>query len=296
MTTWKETYARLKPHPRERLKLVLGSLFHPRTTQRWLTFVRTTQVVWQKIDNSPKLLTRIYRPYGFEPLTCRERVDVLLNHYATLNEKGLTSLLNLSLDKPLLLSEVTSKSASPVRLYLASLTEGHREGEMSLLLEWDNRVVFTVSFLLASSAQHFDLIITRLHGNRDSDARDVIRQATKAFYGCRPGVLITHATRQLANVLGCQRVLLVSNRQRVALNPVRRRQLKTDLDTFWRDLGAQADGSGFFSISPTVVLPQDFSDVPSQKRADAKRKVALLTAIFAAMQTCLVRCLQNTNA
>ena len=295
MSPWKETYARLKPHPRERLKLVLGSFFHPRTTQRWLTFVRTTHVVWQKIDHSPKLLTRIYRPYGFEPLTCRERVDVLLNHYATLNEKGLTSLLDLSLDKPLLLSEVTCKSASPVRLSLASLTEGHREGEMSLLLEWDNRVVFTVSFLLSSSAQHFDLIITRLHGNRDSDARDVIRHATKAFHGCRPGVLITHATRQLANVLGCQRVLLVSNRQRVALNPVRRRQLKTDLDTFWRDLGAQVDGSGFFSISPTVVLPQDFSDVPSHKRADAKRKAALLTAVFAAMQTCLARCLQNTN-
>ena len=295
MNGLKDTYARLKPHPRERFKLLLGSVLHRRATKRWVAFVRGSAFLWQKIEHSPKLLTRIYRPYGFEPLDCRERVDVLLNHYATLNEKGLTSLLDLSLDKPLLLSEVASKSAHPMRLSLVSLAEGHREGEMSLLLEWENRVVFTVSFLLTSTAQNFDLIITRLHGNRDPDARDVIRQATKAFYGLRPGVLITHAARQFACLLGCQRVLLVSNRQRVALNPIRRRQIKTDLNAFWRELGAQEDRSGFFSISPEVVLTQDFSDVPSNKRADAKRKVALTEAIFSSMQTRISMCLQATS-
>lgn len=296
MTAWKDTYARLQPHPRERFKLLLGSFFYPRTTQKWVSFVRSTEAIWQKIDHSPKLLTRIYRPYGFEPLSCRERLNVLLNHYTTLKEKGLTSLLNLSIEQPLLLSEVASKTANSVRLSLISLAEGHREGEMSLLLEWDSRVVFTVSFLLTNTEESFDLIITRLHGNRDPDAREVIRQATKAFYGLRPGVFITHAARHLANVLGCQRVLMVSNRQRVALNPVRRRQIKTDLDSFWRELGAQEERTGFFSISPTVVLPEDFSDVAANKRADAKRKAALMAATFSAMQTQLSNCLQATSA
>jgi uncharacterized protein len=166
---------------------------------------------------------------------------------------------------------------------LMSLREGHREGEMSLVLKWQDRVVFSLSFLLSSTEGHTDLIVTRLQGNRDADGREVIRQATKDFHGYRPAVLITQAARHLAHVCSCQRVLLVSNRQRVALNPFRRRQIKTDLDGLWMEMGAQAHSSGFFTLSPQVDLPDDFNNVVSSKRAQAKRKVVLLRTLLDTM-------------
>lgn len=92
-------------------------------------------------------------------------------------------------------------------------------------------------------------------------------------------MLLLQAARQLAHSGGCARVLLVSNQQRVALNPKRRFQIKADNEGLWKDLGAEQQADGFFSISPEVVLPQDFSDVASSKRAEAKRK-ATLTAHF----------------
>ena len=62
MSDWHDTWDRLKDHPRERVKLVLGRVFHPGATRRWVSFVRGHDVLWQQLASFPKLLTRIYRP------------------------------------------------------------------------------------------------------------------------------------------------------------------------------------------------------------------------------------------
>jgi uncharacterized protein VirK/YbjX len=101
-------------------------------------------------------------------------------------------------------------------------------------------------------------------------------------------MLLVQAARQFAHLCACQRVLLVSNPQRVALNPVRRLKIKTDLEGLWRDLGATPQADGFFALSPIVSLPQDFSDVASNKRAEAKRKAALAADLLQALSANMV--------
>ena len=285
MSLWKESVAVLKPHPRERLKFLLGTLLYPRATWMWLRFVRSKKILWDRLPAAPKLLTRIYRPYAFEPLKCQDRVELLLNHYRTLEVAGWSKLFNESVTQAIVLAEVPSKSGDLMVLSLLSLGEGHREGEMSLLLQWQGRVIFTVSFLLASSDHGFNMIITRLHGNRDHDGKEIIRQATKALHGLRPAVLITQLSRHLAMLLGCEDVLLVGNHQRVALNPKRRKKIKTDLDGLWIELGAVKKQSGFFHLHPRVHLPSDFSDVASHKRAEAKRKATILSCLLLSMDS-----------
>ena len=120
------------------------------------------------------------------------------------------------------------------------------------------------------------MLITRLQGSNQGASRDWIRQATKGMHGCRPTVMLEQLARQLAQTAGCQEVLLVSHRMRVALNPMRRLRIKTDLEALWTELGAEVDAQGFFRLSPTVEVPQDFSGVASNKRAEARRKAELI--------------------
>ena len=280
MSDWQDTWARLKAHPRERTKLWLGRLFYPRATREWLGFVRSHDVLWQALEDFPKLLTRIYRPYGFRALNCAQRVDHIVDHYRQVTLQGLGHLLSASAPEALTVAQVDTKTDEKATLRLQAIRDGHREGEMSLQLYWGERFLYSATFLLASHAQQCDMLVTRLQGARDDDAKDLIRQATKSFHGYRPSVLLLQAVRQLAHDCGCQRVLLVANHQRVALNPVRRMKIKVDLEGLWRDLGAEADHSGFFVVSPHVMIPQDFSDVASNKRAEAKRKAALAAALL----------------
>jgi uncharacterized protein VirK/YbjX len=280
MTDWQDTWTRLKAHPRERVKLLLGRVFYPQATRQWVGFVHAHPVLWQQLADFPKLLTRIYRPYGFRPLSCAQRVDLIVNHYRLVAQQGLSALLSASAHGPLQVSQVETKTGELATLRLQAIRDGHREGEMSLQLYWGERFLYSATFLLAPHADGCDLRVTRLQGSRDNDAKDLIRQATKSFHGYRPSVLLLQAVRQLAHTFGCGRVLLVANRQRVALNPVRRMKIKVDLEGLWRDLGAEPEASGFFVVSPQVVIPQDFSDVASNKRAEAKRKAALAGALL----------------
>jgi uncharacterized protein VirK/YbjX len=289
MNDWQETWTRLKAHPRERVKLLLGRVFYPQATLQWVGFVRAHPVLWQKLENFPKLLTRIYRPYGFRPLSCVQRVDRIMDHYRWVAQQGLGELLSQSAHESMEVSQVETKMESRATLRLQSIRDGHREGEMSLQLFWGERLLYAVTFLLVPNENGCDMLITRLQGSRDADAKDLIKQATKSFHGYRPSVLLLQAARQLANTFGCTRVLLVSNRQRVALNPVRRMKIKVDLEGLWLDLGAEPEASGFFMVSPQVVIPQDFSDVASNKRAEAKRKATLAQALLDGLSASVAR-------
>lgn len=280
MSPWKEAWNLLKDHPRERVKLLLGSVVHRKSTLQWLAFIRAHDVLWQQMEDFPKLLTRIYRPYGFRSLSCVQRVDRIMGHYRLVGQQGLGALLCASAATPLPLCAVATKTGGDATLRLQAIRDGHREGEMSLQLHWGERFLYSVTFMLTEHAGHCDMLVTRLQGSRDGDAKDLIRRATKSFHGYRPSVLLLQAVRQLARDCGCARVLLVANHQRVALNPVRRMKIKVDLEGLWRDLGAEAESSGFFVVSPQVLIPQDFSEVASNKRAEAKRKAALVTALL----------------
>ena len=287
MSAWHDTWARLKAHPREQAKLLLGRVFYPQATRQWLAFVRQHEVLWQQVERFPKLVTRIYRPYGYRPLTCAQRVRLMVGHYGLVQAQGLAVLLARSADAPLHLSETATKSGEMATLHLQAIQDGHREGEMSLQLHWGDRFLYSLTFVLAGQGGACDLVVTRLQGSRDADAKELIRQATKSFHGYRPSVLLLQAVRQLARECHCQRVLLVSNRQRVALNPVRRMKIKVDLEGLWRDLGAEPTEGGFFAVAPQVDIPQDFSDVASNKRAEARRKAALAGSLLEGLSSSL---------
>lgn len=288
MSAWQDSWTALKHHPRERVKMVIGHLLYPASTRQWISFVRSHAVLWSQLPDFPKLLTRIYRPYGFRTLSCQQRVEMMIRHYEVLHQHGLLTLLKRSAVQPLLIGQVQTKSKDTAQLYLQSLRDGHREGEMSLQLFLGDHFLYSLTFSLIGEPSAPDMVVTRLQSNKLDDAKDLIRTATKSFHGYRPSMLLLQAARHFAHLSGCQRVLLVSNRQRVALNPVRRLKIKTDLEGLWRDLGATSQADGFFTLSPIVSLPQDFSDVPSNKRAEAKRKAALAADLLQALSVSMV--------
>jgi uncharacterized protein VirK/YbjX len=276
MNLWRKTWTLWHEHPRERVKLALGWLFHRQSTHRWLSYLHAHEALWRQVPRFPKLVTRIYRPYALRRLGCAQRVQHMIGHHDSLHRLGLFGLLERSVDQPLHLLQLPTKDDTPAELRLVSVHDGHREGEMHLQLYWDGQWLYSLSFLLRPQAQACEMVITRLQGTREPQARELIRAATKGFHGLRPSTLLVQAARQLAQSAGCSLVLLVSHQQRVALNPMRRWKLHSDVETLWQELGAAPHPEGFFALGAAVEVPQDFSDVASNKRAEARRKAELL--------------------
>ncbi len=89
-------WASWEQHPRQRGKLVLGCLFFPRSTHRWLSYLQTDSHLHRQALASPKLVTRIYRPYALRSLSCRERVEHMIDHHKILRASGFEALTSAS--------------------------------------------------------------------------------------------------------------------------------------------------------------------------------------------------------
>lgn len=276
MTLWKTTRALWPSQRRERIKLSLGRLIQPGPTHAWLSYLHADELLWQQVQRFPKFVTRIYRPYALRTLSAQQRVEHMIGHYDALKLQGLRALLEQSVDAPLLLTALPTKNSVPAHLQLVSVYDGHREGEAHLQLIWNGERLYSLSFLLRRKGDACQLLVTRLQGPNHAQARDQIREATKGLQALRPAILMVQVIRQMAQCMGCSEVLLVSHRLRVALNPMRRWKIPANLENLWAELGAQPTPQGLFTLSPGVQVPQDFSDVASNKRAEARRRADLL--------------------
>lgn len=286
----------MKPHPfrlspdgpqlglKHRLKLAVGALLHPGQTRRWMSFVAAHPVLIGAARLHPQLLSKIYRPYFSRRLCCSRRVTLLMEHYDFLLGRGMAPLLAQAMRENLLLCELSGKSGGCFRIELSAVHEGHREGDLCLRLMLDGELVFSTSFLFMRRQGRPCLAIGRLQGGRGEGSRERVRRATKDFHGCRPGVVLVQALRQIGASLGCERLVLISNRERVALNPWRRRKISSNYDALWTEIGARPSDCGNFELLCDPA-PQPLQEaVPTRKRGEVKRRFALLDAMCLGLQ------------
>ena len=268
---------------KDRLKLRLGALLYPYATRRWLQYIQGQPLLSQAC--CPRLLTKAFRPYLRRSLRCPERVDILINHYETLDALGLLPLATAAARQPQTLHAGLGKTGLPFCLELNAVHDGHREGELCLRLRLDGVSLFGLSFVLQQRGGQLLMLVGRLQGESGELAREQVRQATREFHACRPATLLVTAARQLAQVLGCDAVRLVCNRERIAINLWRRWRIRADYDQSWRELGALRAADGLFELAPVARQQVDYEAIPSKKRSEARKRAALLDGILDGLST-----------
>lgn len=265
-----------------RFKLLLGRWLHPRASARWLRFVQHSDILADAIHTLPLAAGKIYRPYLSRRLRCAERVNVLIEHYDFLSRAGLADLVRAAALADVTLATLSCKSGAPAEVLLSAARDGHREGELCLKLRYQGETIFAASFvLIANDGGAPALMVGRLQGSSCPAARELVRTATRDLFGARPGALLIALARHLAARLGCARVVLVSNHNRIAINLWRRWHITANYDQLWLELGAAQRADGNFEIAPLAAPDVDIDAVASKKRAEARRKLNLLDGLFA---------------
>jgi len=284
MQYFQATMAHHMMKPKDRLKVCMGALLHPGSTKRWLRYVHGTPALADAASACPKLLTKVFRPYLSTQLGMGARVDTLIDHYETVKILGLEGFFSAAVRAPLSLYEGQTKSGQSFQLSLSAVHDGHREGELCLRLSLQGQSLFGLSFVLSHQDGGLFMKVGRLQGESGEGARELVREATKEFHACRPASLLVTAARQLAEVLGCQALLLVSNRQRIAINLWRRWRISANYDQTWAEMGAVQRPDGFFQLDAQGLQTPDYESIPSKKRSEFKKRVALLDAVYNGLQ------------
>ncbi|MEG2032012.1 MAG: DUF535 family protein [Janthinobacterium sp.] len=286
-TTSGDSAAPQQAPPRQhghRLKAVLGAIAFPVQRARWQAFIATTPGLAALAQAHPSLLYKIYRPYASRQFGCAARVDLLRGHYRFLWQAGARPLVEYAARRALVLATIAGKDGATYRLQLTAIHDSHREGDLCLRLTRDGVSLYLASFLFRSEAGGSTIELGALQGLRSPAGAQAVKDATRALHGCRPKNLIVAALRDLGDFFGCSHLGLVGNANRIALNWRRRRRISCDYDLAWRELQALPAGDGNYRLPCGPCRMPQLELVPSKKRADARRRGAMLVQLAADMR------------
>ncbi|PLY42428.1 hypothetical protein CSZ94_10720 [Janthinobacterium sp. ROICE36] len=266
------------------LKAALGALVFPVQRARWQAFIAGTPGLAALAQAHPSLLYKIYRPYASRGFGCAARVELLRGHYRFLWQAGARPLVEYAARRALVLATIEGKDGATYRLQLTAIHDSHREGDLCLRLTRDGISLYLASFLFRPQPGGSAIQLGALQGLRSSAGAQAVKEATRALHGCRPKNLMVAALRDLGDLFGCVHLDLVSNANRIALNWRRRRHISCDYDQAWQELHALPTSDGNYRLPCGPCRMPDLEQVASKKRADARRRGAMLVQLAADMR------------
>ena len=279
-----------------RLKAALGAVFFPRQRTRWQAFLGSMPGLSSLAQLHPCLRFKIYRPYASRQLGCADRLALLEGHYRFLWQAGARALVERAAHQPLVLAAFEGKDGALYRLQLTAIHDSYREGELCLRLTRDGQAFYLASFLFLPRADGVSLQLGALQGLRSEAGKLAVKEATRALHGCRPKNLMVTALRDFGDFFACNNLFLISNDNRIALNARRRRHIAADYDLAWQELHALRMRDGNYHLPCAPYRAPDLADVPSKKRADARRRGQLLQCMSADMRAQLACLLEAPMA
>lgn len=265
-----------------RLKFALRSAVFPLTTFNYLHQLAKLSFLPQLLSSQGLLPAKPHRPYLRAGFSVAQRAQAILDHYQLMDKLANNQLRQLLLSPTgNLLARLTGKNEEQFAIYCCS---GHydREGEITLLLNYQDMTLASLSFSIIQEQQQRTLLIGGLQGPRKHISSDVIRDATKAAHGVFPKRLLMEAVFILAAQCGVQAITAVGDTTHV-FRSLRYRHSKGDkffasYSEFWLSLGGEMRGDELFTL-PLSMARKDLEEIASKKRAEYRRRYALLDTL-----------------
>jgi len=264
------------PLLRERVKIRVRALLHPRQTPAWLHLLNSHPAFSEYLRTCPRFLYKVYRPYISTAIEPAERLEAIRAHYHFMFRRSLGQTIARASLGAVELANAEGKSGLPYAIQLRTVNMFDREGELVLQLAQHDKVIYTVAFTVAPRAGRPAISIGCIQGGKTEDAREAIRLATRDLHGIRPKQLMVSLVRQLAHEYGCGRLHLVSNRNRVIYKAIRNGHVLADYDSLWEELGAVRNASGDYELDCAPVTAPDLESIQSKKRSEAKKRYEVM--------------------
>jgi uncharacterized protein VirK/YbjX len=275
------------PFARELAKIRLRALLHWKQTPSWLELLNSHPAFSEYVRTYPKFLYKVYRPYVSHALNPAQRLDAIRAHYGFMFRRGLGQTIARASNGPVVLGEAAGKSGLAYQIQLRTVNVFEREGELALQLVQDGKVLYTVAFAVAPRDGVPAISLGCLQGGKTDDAREAIRLATRDLHGIRPKQLMANLVQQLGHDYGCERMVMVSNRNRVIYKAIRNGRVLADYDQLWQELGARVRADGDYDMACAALAAPDLETIPSKKRSEAKKRHELVRSLAAAVSVSL---------
>lgn len=264
-----------------RYRFFLRALFvYPDATFRYLKALCELEDLECLLEANPVLPAKLHRPYLYRNNAVRQRAQAVLEHYhfVRTQPEQVRRYLQIYRETPL----VSTKGRGGEHISITCTPCGFdREGELMLILYCDGKPVIRISFSFIRWQRKFTLFIGGLQGPRENGA-DTIRYATRVCHGLFPRRVLCEAVAALAEVCRMDTITAVSEEQHVLRHNryAARKQGRfvARYSECWMSVGGVYDSNGFYRL-PVPLPRKSTEDIPARKRAEYRRRYALLDSV-----------------
>ncbi len=223
----------------------------------------------------PSLALCVVHPYLNTAWPAEHKLDVIATHYDML--RGRLGFLRFAPHASIAVADV----GAGIQIRLDKPGKFEHEGELTINLFSGELRLYSLTFTLGRLATQRVAYAGGLQGLGSPDALEIYRTLTHRMHGLRPRDLLITAFRVLCLALGVARILAIGDRHRVSTSAYFKSStlVFTSYDSAWvENGGAVAADDGFFELSPHVD-PRAVRDIPSRKRAQYRRRYALVETL-----------------
>ncbi|MBS0582739.1 MAG: DUF535 family protein [Proteobacteria bacterium] len=292
----RRTYAGKRKPWLKRMRFLLRALGQYRLHDVWLRLLEAPGLQ-PMIARQPLLAAKLQHRYVLSGLDTARRLGVACGHFDAFLRR-VPRLLNATIYSAsgLHLTAIAT-TASAYELRLLHLPHCWQEGEVSLGLFEQDALIGAVTFVLGDAGEFAPdlargesaLMIGGIQGCQSDDGQDAFRRATKTMHGLRPFSLLLHAARAVARGLGATRLIAVADTGHALRYKRGKGRIRLSYDAIWLDHGATAVDANVFDLG-LATASKDLADVPSQKRAQYRRRYALMESVDADIRAVLAPC------
>lgn len=273
-------------NPGYRRKFMLRSVLSPFTTGQLLSTLARQPLLEAVLSAQPGLPCRLHRPYLTANFNRKQTLNALCFHYQTLIDSLPDALLSRYLtERGVRLATLHGKDESRYYLHLCALPSLDKEGEATLvLLNEADTTLAELTFTLCQHQGKTTLFIGGLQGAKAGVPHEAIQQATKACHGLFPKRLLLEAACELARHFDVRQILAVGNGTHIysswRYQKKKRAKLHADYDAFWQSMNGELLADGSYRL-PSRVARKPLEEIASKKRAEYRRRYALLDGLLA---------------
>ena len=260
---------------------------HPQRMNRLEKFFAQSELLSKVAEGYPFVYEQATRAFFYDDSTFEERARLIEEHMEFLSTRFNDEfMLKLYGDKKIELWRMNlDETLGEMNLVLCAESGQRKEGLAAVMFNLPDEVpVYQIIFWIARHENDWAMWIGAMQGPNVDDAKDLVKRITKKCHAYRTKNLILYAAQSVARTFGLKKIFAVTNEGYYANNHLRRdRKLKTSFSDFWAEVGGvQTVDARFFEL-PLIETRKTVEEIPSHKRAQYRRRFALLDELDASI-------------
>ena len=260
---------------------------HPQRMSRLEKFFAQSELLSKIAEGYPYVYEQATRAFFYYKSTFEERARLIEENMRFLSARFNDDfMLKLYGDKKIELWRMPlDETLGEMNLVLCAESGQRKEGLAAVMFNLPGDVpVYQILFWIARSGDDWAMWIGAMQGANVDDARELIKRITKKCHAYRTKNLILYAAQAVARSLGVKKIFAVTNEGYYANNHVRRdRKLKTSFSDFWAEAGGIPTSDARFYELPLIETRKTVEEIPSHKRAQYRRRFAMLDELDTAI-------------